>query len=280
MNARTIALIAAVAIMGIGAIMIVQGMLGGGEPPQRTRVAYASQQIEPYTVITQDMIQISDNIRQRDAAEIAAYPFNAVVGKMTTAQINPGDTITAGNALPIEEVRYVRDLGLEVVTFAAGVDRTVGGRLRAGHVVNLYGFGQDDEGVPFTRLIEPQLWVVEVTAGGQPVSDATPEVDQDTGEVVIPSDARQRNASLVTVAVEPERAYNIINSLGAERLSAWVTLSANQQALRALATPVPVQPTPTFGLDPNLAQTATALWESLQPTAPPPPPRTGDRGTP
>jgi hypothetical protein len=279
MNARTIALIAAVAIMGIGAIMILGDMFGAKEPPRRTQVAYAAQEIEPYTVITQDMIRISEPMKEKEAAAAYAYPYGAVIGKMTTAQIKPGDMITAANAKPIEDVRFVRDLGLEVVTFTAGVDRTVGGKLRPGHIVNLYGFGRSEDGTPFTRLIEPQLWVVDVSAGGQPVSDATPEVNPETGELVEPAGAQQRNATLVTVAVEPDKAFNIINSLGAQRLDAWVTLSANQEAMSALATPVPVQPTVTPGLPPDLALTATAISNQIQATEIAPP-VTGDRGTP
>ncbi|MFN2251399.1 MAG: SAF domain-containing protein [Anaerolineae bacterium] len=279
MNARTIALIAAVAIMGIGAIMIVGDLFSPAESPALTQVAHASQQIEPYTMITQDMIEIGEPIRQRDAAEVAAYPFDAAIGLMTTDQVKPGDTISAANAKPIEEVRYVRDLGLEIVSFTAGVDRTVGGKLRPGHIINLYGYGRDEEGNNFTKLIEPQLWVVAVSAAGQSVSDATPEVNPETG-VYDPGTGRERTASMITVAVEPERAFNLINALGAESLSAWVTLSADQQALGALATPVPVEPTPTYGLPVDLSLTATALWNQLQATQPPPPPRTGDRGTP
>jgi hypothetical protein len=278
MNARTIALIAAVAIMGIGAIMILGDMFSSDAPPSRTQVAFAAQQIDPYTVITQDMIRISEPIRQRDAAEVAAYPFDAVVGKMSTDQVKPGDMITAGNAKPIEDVRYVQDLGLEIVTFTAGVDRTVGGKLRPGHIVNLYGFGRDEDSTPFTKLIEPQLWVVAVSSAGEAVSEATPEVNPETGEYE-PGTGRERTASMITVAVEPERAYNLIDALGAQKLSAWVTLSANQQALGALATPVPAEPTPTYGLPEDLSLTATALWLQLQATVPPPPPKTGDGGT-
>jgi hypothetical protein len=277
MNARTIALIGLVAIMGIGLIMLIGDLFKPKAQPVRMSPAYAAVQIEPYTVITQDMIRSGESISAREAVDAGAYPVESVVGLMTTAQISPGDQLTGGNARPVEEVRFVEELGLEVVSFQAGVDRTVGGKLRKGHIVNLYGYGRGEDNEPFTTLIEPQLWVVDVSASGRPVTSSTPEIDPITGEFKSSGGVGDQPASLITVAAEPAKIYHIVDALGAKSLSPWITLAANQMASSAIATPSIA--TPTVGLPPDLALTATALWKQLQATQPPPPPRLGDGGS-
>jgi len=269
MNARSIVLIGAVAILGIGAIMMLSSLFGQQAPPRTTQVAVARDVIEPYTIITQDMLGVSADVYLRDANEKGAWTGANAVGLMSTGRIAPGQWVTAQNAKPVEQVRFTDDFGLEVLSFQAGIDRTVGGELRAGHLVNLYGSGRTREGEPFTRLIESQVWVVRVSAAGQPVTNETP-MPQDTGELVVLGGDRNRAASVITVAVRPDQALNIVNALGAENLSPWVTLAANQTAASLLATPVP-PPTasPTWGLPPDIAATATYIARQLAPTQPP-----------
>lgn len=277
MNARSIVLIGAVAILGIGAIMIISSLFSGPQPVRRTQIAVASQSIEPYTIITQDMIGTSEDVLLRDAEARGAWQPEFAVGLMTRDRIRQGDWITAQNAQSVEDVRFAEDLGLEVLTFQAGLDKTVGGEIRPGHLVNLYGTGRTREGEPFTRLIEPQVWVVDVSAAGQPVSNATLVPDQ--GELRVEGGDQQRATSTVTVAVRPDQAYNIINALGAENLQPWVTLAASQTAASVLATPVPL-PTNTAGLPPDIAATATWIAGQLAPTVPPIAPGTGGGGQP
>jgi len=281
MNARTIVLIGAVAILGIGAIMIISSMFGQQAPARTTDVAVARQVIEPYTIITQDMLSSENDVYERDAEARGAWPVESALGLMTTDKIMPGNWVTGLNAKPVKDVRFADDLGLEIVTFQAGIDKAVGGELRPGHIVNLYGTGRTREGDPFTRLVEPQVWVVEVSASGQQVSSETPIPDPETGELVIEGGDRNRAASTITVAVRPEQAYNIVNALGAEGLSPWVTLAASQTASSLLATPVTLpSPSPTFGLPPDIAATATAIAEQLRNTPVPSGPRTGGGGMP
>jgi hypothetical protein len=280
MNTRTIVLIGAVALLGIGLIMTLLEFLQPPPSEPRVQTAVAAQAIEPYTVITQDMVASGDEIRARDAQAQAAWRVEDVVGKMSMDLIAPGDLLTAVNAQPVEDVRFVEDLGLEIVSFQAAVDRLVGGQLRPGHIINLYGFGRDEEtNESFTMLIEPRVWVVGVSASGRPVSEVTPQIDPDTG--LIERGGSVRPSTMLTVAVPPEKALHIIDTLGAQGLNAWVTLAANQTAdAAALATaPPPTLVPPTAGVSVDLAGTATALWLAIQQTPPPPPPRTGDGGT-
>jgi hypothetical protein len=177
-------------------------------------------------------------------------------------------------------VRFTEDLGLEVLSIQAGLDRSVGGNLRPGHIVNLYGNGRTKEGDPFTRLIESQVWVVGVSAAGQEVSNATPVINQDTGELTYTGGDQDRSASVIIVAVRPDQALNIVNAIGAENLSPYVTLAASQTAASALATPVPAATaSPTFGLPDWIRLTATALAEQIRLTPPPKGPITGGGGT-
>jgi len=281
MNSRTLVLLLAVLLLLVGVLLVVRDLFATPPVPARTTPARAATLIKPYTVITQDMIRADNPIRADDAFEQGVYPYDTVVGLMSTDQILPGTQIKGTNAKPIEQVRFVEDLGLEVVSFGAGVDRTVGGALRAGHIVNLYGFGRDPAtNVEFTELIEPRVWVVKVSAGGQALNEGTARVDPNTGEIQTEGGDQVQPATLITVAVTPQQAYKIIHALGARGLNAWITLAANQTASITAATPASTPaPPPTPGLPPDLSLTATALWNAINATQPPRAPRTGFGGT-
>ena len=273
MNVRSIALIAGVGILGIGLLMVISSMFNKPQVAAPVPVAVAAAAIEPYTIVTQDMLK-STTLTPTQARDRGAYPVDFVPGKMSTARIAPGDVITTKNALPPEEVRYVKDLNLEIVSFSAGPDKLVGGKLRPGHIVNIYGAGRDDKNRQFTVLIEPRVWVVGVSAGGGPVSQATLQPDPQTGEIKKSGPDRERTATLVTVAVPPDKAFHIIDALGAQKLDPWLTLAANQTPGQLYATPVAAA-SPTAGLPLDLSLTATALANILKSTPVPPLPRTG-----
>lgn len=268
MNPRSIVLLLAVLLFGIGVISLISGLFTEAPPRRMLVPAVAAMQVKPYTVITQDMVRAGDPIAADVFVDKGMYPFDRVVGLMSTDQLLPGTPLTGVNAKPVEEVRFVEDLGLEVVSFTAGVDKAVGGQLRPGHIVNLYGFGREREtNNEFTKIIEPRLWVVKVASGGSAVTNATPRPDPDTGEYLVEGGDRESNATLITVAATPQQVYNIISSLGAGGMSAWITLAANQTADIALATPASTPaPPPTAGLSLELSLTATALWNQMNAT--------------
>lgn len=281
MNSRTLLVIAMIAILGLGLVLVIQSLLQ--QPPtERTLTpAIAAAQIPPYTYITQDMVKVGREMRLRDAQTRGAYPVDAVVGLMSTDLIAPGDLLTGVNAKPIEQVRAgVKDLGLELVSFSASGERGYAGHLRAGHIINLYGNGSDKSTHhDFTELIAPRLWVVDVSSSGEPAVVETPRPDPVTGEYAVQPGARNRPANTITVAVPPQTALHIIESIGTRHLDPWVTLAANQTVSAALATP---QPAPTAlnpnQLPPDLAGTATALWRLVNATKAPPLPHTGEGG--
>jgi hypothetical protein len=276
MNVRTLVLIGAIALVGIGAVMMLGDIFAAPEPVAQMSPAMAVTQIQPYTVITQDMVAQGDPLTQRQASAVGAWQVRDVVGKMSTNLIPAGSMLTTKNALPIEDMRQVIDPSLEVVSFSAGLDRLVAGKIKPGALINIYANGRDTvNNLPFTTLVEPRVWVVDVSAGGAPVSNAT-RVPNAQGEVTITGGEADRPATTITVAVPPEKAYRIIDAFGAQGLSAWVTLAANAAPVASgLATPVP-GPTQTQSLDPSLALTATAIWLASQATPVPIPPSTGD----
>lgn len=282
MNSRSILIILLVLLLGVGAVLVIAQLFATPPSPATMVPAIAAVQIEPYTVITQDMIKAGQPVRQSEALDKGLYPAQAVIGKMATDLITPNTLINGVNAKPIEQVRFVEDLGLEIVSFQAGVDRLVGGKLRPGHIVNLYGYGRDDETRRnFTTIIEPRLWVVGVSSSGRDVVVSTPQPDPETGVYKEVEGGQPGNATLITVAVEPQRAMHIIDSLGAQGLQAWVTLAANQTVdfTRAATPAATAKPPSTPGLPFDLALTATALWKQINSTPAAQPPRTGFGGS-
>lgn len=279
MNARTIVLIAALALLGFGLVLVVSDMFG--EPPQERSLtpAVAAVQIAPYTVISQDMIRTDTPVNERDAYDQGLYPFDSVVGLMSASPIQIGDQLTTVNAKPVEEVRFAPDFDKEIVTFQAQVDRAVGGQLRPGHLINIYGNGRDAEArTDFTELVQPYVTVVKVSASGRAYTNATPRADPETGEYVVEGGDRDQAVNLITVAVPPDQAFKIINAFGARGLDPWVTLAANQTAGLAVATPATPAPPPTAGVSPELGPTLTALWNAINATPAAAPPRTGFGG--
>jgi hypothetical protein len=241
MNARNLGLVASVVLIGLGLVMTVAQLRAEPAVEPDMTVAVAAAPIPPYTIITQEMVR-SDTMTRRAARDRGAYPLETAAGLMSVSAIAPGDLLTAVSAKPVEDVRYVQDLGLEIVSFEASVDRMVGGKVRPGHLVNLYGTGQDPDGGPVTELIEPRIWVVGVSSSGMPVSQATPQADLTTGKVTYVGADRDRPGTLVTVAVPPAKAVHIIQEVGARRLAPYVTLAANNTADLATPAPMPAGP--------------------------------------
>lgn len=226
MNTRHVGIVGAAVLLGLGLVLTVMEL--GAEPAHEPvmSVAVAAKTISPYTVITQDMIQWGRDLPVREARGEGAYPMHAVIGLMSVDVIAPGTMITGVNAKPVEDVRFAQDMGLEIVSFQVTVDRVVGGEVRPGHLINLYGTGREDKD-PFTILVEPRLWVVQVSSGGRPVTQATPQPDAITGELEYVGAERDIPSTLITVAVPPKKAVHIIHDIGSRHLNPYVTLAAN-----------------------------------------------------
>lgn len=239
-------------------------------------MAFIKQDIPSYTVITQDMIEEKE-VAAAEAKNAPTAP--EVVGRMTTRNISKGQMVTELSSLTPEQVRYVSDLGLEIISFPARFDEVIGGQLKPGHRINLYAY-RGERGTnttygrpPEVRLIATDIAVVDVrTRGGDASARLVPTPTagaQRSGlfGASAASDSRQEPGSVVTVAVKPELAYLLVDTLGAQGFDAWVTLAANRAAQVTVtptplpATATPVMATPTLDLRPvqtAVAATATA----------------------
>ncbi len=266
MNTRTVGLVGSAALLALGLVLTVASLRAEPVKEPIIKVAVAAQQIPPYSVVTQDVLKAHE-MTMREARSRGAYPMEATVGLMATTLVTPGETLTGVNAKPVEEVRFVKDLGLEIVSFQVSVDRVVGGKVRPGHLINLYGTGLGEDREPFTVLVEPRIWVVGVSSAGQPVTNATPRPDVRTGELVYVGGDRDRPSTLITVAVPPEKAVNIIHQVGSVHLVPYVTLAASGTAQMPAT---PVAEAPPVG--------TPFSFPGLTPTQPPPFPTIGYGG--
>jgi hypothetical protein len=265
MNARTAVLIFAVALIGVGLILTIRDMLAGEPPEPAFQVAHATVQIEPYTVIEQSMLAV-DRMSARQAQELGAWRSDQLVGMMATNLIRVGDLMSTHNALPVDVYRGSSDMTQELVSFSAGTDALVAGQIKPGMLINIYGFKTGRPEDTYTVLLEPNVRVVSVRQGsGETAGAGTAEPqyeDTGTGPGVSFTGERARAGTLITVQLPPERAFHLIDALGAKSFRPYVTL-AGERVGEGLSTPqvqVEAQPTPEL---PDIGATMTAIWRAL-----------------
>lgn len=262
-------------LLGLAGIAIsVRDVLVKPPPPPPRTIAVAKSDIPTYTRIEPEMLE--ERTVPADQARFA-YDVNDAIGMISTEPIKAGQTIGRGEAKPIEEVRFVEDLGLEITSFSGRFDEMVGGQLKPGARVNIYGYheARDQSNTGDVRLIADDVWVVDVRASsGEAAGQAEPTPSTSSGGLLGGPTFTGRGeapASIVTVAAEPEVVWHIIEALGADNYQAWVTL-AGKQTFAPTPTPSPtvyVQPTytpyPTYTPFPTPVSQAPS---SAQPQAP------------
>ncbi len=211
-------------------------------PPPRT-VLVATTDIDTYTVLRPEMVE-----RREVAAELVPEGAYGELGEktalITTRPIKEGEVITRDAAVAVGSSWRPARMDLEILSFPADFDKMVAGQIKPGHKINIYGYhvGEEGEGAPVT-LVAHNVWVVDArTASGAEAWAATPEPAEEGGPLGLRGLAERRAApaSIVTVAVEPEVAWKIIEALGAQKYRAWVTLAGPEPI-----TPIPAPPTPT-----------------------------------
>lgn len=216
------------------------------------RVVVAGADMEPYTTIEPSEVRLGP-APGLPAAQAAGYhtQLTQVIDLMTTRFIKAGQEISRVDARPIEEVRYVRDMELEIVSFPAVFSEMVAGQVQPGHKVNIYGYRKEGGRgmLAETILVAGNVWVVDVrTSGGAETTRATPEAPiQGTGGLLTSPSARiydTEPASVLAVAAPPEVVIRIIDALGAQEYQAWVTLSPSPNYIPIVPTRTPI-PEPT-----------------------------------
>jgi hypothetical protein len=239
MNPRTLLLGLAGVLIVFGLFMAIADLLSGPAVVEEVRVAYAARPIPPYTVIVPSMLE-EGTLPEEEASDVGAWRFDQVAGKMSTTQIDARSLLTGAEVQPIEVVRKTKDLNLEVLSFAATIDKALAGQIKAGSLVNIYGFktGSGEEKPAETVLIASNVWVVDVRQGsGELAPRAVESAREELGDQPSPG-------TVLTVAAEPPVVWRIIDAVGANEYGPWVSLAAAEAPLTGTPRPTS-EPTPT-----------------------------------
>jgi hypothetical protein len=224
------------------------------KPISRVPVVVAGQDIAPYSIISSSQVTLGATEIPQTLAKNYYEKSEEVVGYMSTRFIKAGQQLSREDAKPIEEVRYVEDMKLEIVSFPAIFSEMVAGQVRPGHRINVYGYqtesGKDSPGEAI--LVASNVWVVDVrTSTGEEVEEQAQETQPEgAGFFSAPGvGTLSQPASVVSVAASPEVVQDIIYAFGARGYDAWVTLAPSSENIPPVApraTPTPqVQETPT-----------------------------------
>jgi len=233
-------------------------------------VVVASQDIGPYSIISSGQVTLgSTKIPETLAADYYKEP-DEVVGFMTTRFIKAGQQVSLEDAKPIEKVRYVEDMKLEIVSFPAIFSEMVAGQVKPGHKINVYGYepetGKDRPGEAI--LVASNVWVVDVrTATGEEVEEEAEQTQQEVGGLFTAPGVGgfSQPASVVAVAASPEVVQDIIYAFGAKGYEAWVTLAPSPENIppvATLATPTPQPQETPAAIEPRPASLVGAIYMS------------------
>ena len=243
MSRRVFLLLLALALGLVGLFISLQPLIFKPPPPPQVQVLAAAQDIDTYRVVTLDMVNVvtatqSSGIYALDevwnVAEITATGDITRVVLFTTRPVRQGEILSRQtNVLPIEEARYA-PLRFEVASFPIDINETVGGQIKPGHRINIYGYVEERPGhtAPPVQLIAEKIWVVDVrtaqadVVAPTPAPATTPQAPGIFG-VSVPGLTVTTRApeAMITVAADPETILRILEALGAQGFRAWVTLS-------------------------------------------------------
>ncbi len=244
----------------LAAILVVAAVLVNLRPRERVQpiqlvpVVVASEDIGPYSIIESDQVTLGSTEIPQSLAQDYYLTADALVGFMTTRFVKAGQQISREDAKAIEAVRYVEDMGLEIVSFPAVFSEMVAGQVKPGHKINIYGYreqtGQDNPGEAV--LVASNVWVVDVrTATGDEIRQQSQEAAEEGGLFTAPAvGVLAQPASVVAVAARPEVVQDIIFAFGARGYEAWVSLAPRAEDIppvAALATPTPPVQQPAEG---------------------------------
>jgi len=204
-------------------------------------VIVAAEDIDTYTVIDEGMVER----RTLLATQAADAYATTTTPLMTTRPIRKGEPIRRTNALPLDTFRP--GFPQEVISFPATVDKMVSGQVLPGHKINIYGYRPEQGERPGELiLVAPKVWVVDVRTAQGEASKAASARAGDSEGLLTGLGVTRAPASIVTVASDRQIVMAIIEALGRNGLSAWVTLAPEevppppQTTLRVDAPPVGV----------------------------------------
>ena len=192
------------------------------------KVLVVTQDIEPFTVIEENMVAvITDTIGIK--AEIIAEalksytvsdPEGEVCMKMARQPIKANQPIPRSVLLD-----YCFKKQPEIISLPARFSEMVGGQLKPLHRINIWGYHGGSQALEGMILIAFNVLVVDVrTARGEDAALPLATPRGGGGSVLAGTVGEGAEpASIVTVAAEPEEVQQIISYLGAQGFQAWVT---------------------------------------------------------
>jgi hypothetical protein len=253
------------AVLLVAAVLLNLRPRVSEKPINLVPIVVAREDIEPYSVLSSSQVTLSSTTIPETLAMDYYQASADVAGLMTTRFIAAGQQVSREDAKPIEEVRYVADMELEIVSFPAVFSEMVAGQLRPGHKINVYGYrreaGKENPGEAI--LVASNVWVVDVrTAAGDEVGEEMQEPEPAESGALFAAPgigAVSQPASVVAVAAAPDVVQDVIFAFGAKGYDAWVTLAPSPESIA----PIAPQPTPT----PQPQEPTPAPQETVEPTS-------------
>jgi hypothetical protein len=236
MNRRVLILVAVMLI--VGAVILPNLRSCKSQQTQIITRIKATQVIERGTFITPNMVkevpmevkvvegkQVEVEVEEKGISSSvaeASTKLGQVIGKFANKDIKEGDFID-----PAKDTTYFPS-DKETISFPADIDKDYVEPKR-GDIIDIYAYYpvQEDEPTRMEKIAACILVVDSHSTSGEQAKEGVP-------------------ASIVTVAVEPEIAWRLIEFLGSRGFRAWVTLSDGSCLMPTpTPTPTPIPPTPT-----------------------------------
>ncbi len=216
-----------------------------------TELVVPAVEIPPYTVVSPEMFQVrsfpapmAQEPVYRDASELS--------GKISTITLKPDQLVYRDQLVPLKQFRYTDDERLEIISFPIKPEQAVGGQIKSGQRINIYRIVL--QATPSQAVVtspDPKVWLAAQGAGievlesdvlvadvrstqGSPMV-SPPKAQSTTSEMTTyqTSDTSSSNTNrpltIITVAVPPDVAKDILRSTGesqiASRYLLWVSLA-------------------------------------------------------
>lgn len=174
---------------------------------RQTQIIRVTKTIPEGTAITQDMIQTVSVGGYNLPTNIAREPKD-VIGKYTTAELDPGDYILSAKVTDKSQSPYLTDLeankeaiSISIKSFAAGLS----GKLQSGDIISLivsnYGSGKQ-------TITPPELKYVKLLAATNSQGTDTQQVKKDDNNT---DDQSKNIPATLTLLVNPQQAQKLVD---------------------------------------------------------------------
>jgi hypothetical protein len=220
-------------------------------------VVATTELVVPAVEIPADTVVSAEMFKTRSfpapmADEDVYVTLEQVAGKITTATLEPDELVYHKQLVSVSAFRYTDDERLEIVSFPIKPEQAVGGQIKPGQHINIYrivlqsppnqtAMASPDpnawlaEPGAAVQVLEPNVLVADVrSTQGSPIA-AAPAVASPGSDLTSyqasqsSSAASSRPLTILTVAVPPEVAKDILRLVGesqiASRYLLWVSLS-------------------------------------------------------